>query len=198
MKTITLLTGILIFGFQSLYAQVLQGTSNVNSGGGDLRFGAKAGFNFSTFTGNALLDASPTVGFYAGGLAEIPAFMDDFYLQPEILLSYQGADIGIGKLNQFYLQLPIMAKYHITEAIAVEAGPQLGFRLADNASDYTDSTTRGPLETNFFQLAFNVGCGYRLNDAIYFQLRFSPALTKNISTLGTSNLVVQVGASYFF
>lgn len=198
MKKIVLLFAITFIGLQYSNAQVVQGTSNITTGSGDLRFGAKAGLNFSTFTGGAYPDVTPQVGAFVGGLAEIPAFMDNFYLQPEIMFSYQGADIGIGKLNLLYIHLPIMAKYHITDEIAVEAGPQIGFGISDNGSDYIDSTTLNPLETNTVHIGFNVGGGYRLNDNFYFQLRFSPGLSKIIDNTKTRNMVVQLGASYFF
>ncbi len=80
----------------------------------------------------------------------------------------------------------------------METGTQIGWVVSDNGSDYIDSDTLSPLQTNVFHVGFNFGGGYRLNDAIYFQLRFSPGLTKLVDNNSTRNRVVQVGGSYFF
>ena len=184
-----------IFLLTSMGAQVIQGTSNVGNGGGigDLSFGVKAGFGLSTLTSRNFVDISPKPGFYVGGIAEIPAFFDGFYLQPEALIQFQGADIGPSNLNLLYLHVPIMGKYHITDEIAVEVGPQIGVLLADNWDEDV-----ALIDTKKLNLGLNIGGGYRLDDNFYFQLRFSPSLTKVIENTNTRNMAVQVGACYFF
>lgn len=173
---------------------VIQDTSSANSGmSGDIGFGVKAGLNASTFIGNGYTNITPAIGAYVGGLAEIPAFMDDFYLQPEIMVSFQGADLGPRNLNLIYLHLPLMAKYHITDEIAAEFGPQLSFLLADNWDDNISE-----LDTTKFNIGLNFGGGYRLNENLYFQLRFNLGFTKIIEQTSIKNGVIQIGASYFF
>ncbi len=171
-----------------------QGTQGAGSSGGlgEIRFGAKVGLNLSTFLGNDFVDISPKAGAYVGGLAEIPAFFDKFYLQPELLLSFQGADVGPKNLNLTYIHLPVIAKYHLTNEIAVELGPQIGFLLADNADDL------GSLDTNTVHLGLNVGAGYQLHDNFYFQLRFGQGLSRVIDDFDLRNGVWSLGASYFF
>ncbi len=173
---------------------VLQGTSSTNSGiGGDIGFGVKAGLNASTFIGNGYTNITPTIGVYVGALAEIPAFMDDFYLQPEIMVSFQGADLGPRNLNLTYLHLPLMGKYHITDEIAVEFGPQISFLIADNWDDNISA-----LDTNKFNIGLNFGGGYRLNENLYFQLRFNMGFTRVVENTSIKNGLLQIGGSYFF
>ena len=86
-----------------------------------------------------------------------------------------------------------MGKYHITDAIAVEFGPQLGFLIADNWDE-----DLAIIDTNVLHLALNFGAGYRLDENFYFQLRFSPGLTNVIEETSTKNFAFQIGANYFF
>lgn len=195
MRRTVLLITIVFFSFQSINAQVIQGTSNVGGGGGsgDMMFGVKAGLSGSTFLGSGFANISPKIGFFAGGIAEIPVFFENFYLQPELLFALQGADIGVSNLNLFYVHLPLMAKYHIMDEVAVEFGPQIGFLLSDN---WDDPVTQ--LETNTINFGINIGAGYRMDENFYFQLRFTPGFTKIIDNTNLKNGVIQIGAAYFF
>lgn len=186
-----------VFLLTNLNAQVVQGTSNVgNVGGssGDIMFGAKAGFSLSTFTGGDFINVSPKPGFYVGGVAEIPAFLENFYLQPEIILQLQGGgSIAGDALNLLYVHIPIMGKYHITDQIAAEIGPQIGFLLSDNWDE-----DLSVIDTKKIHIGLNIGGGYRMDENFYFQLRVTPGLTKVIESTQTRNLAFQLGASYFF
>lgn len=179
---------------QQMNAQtVIQGTGPSGGGaGGDLMIGGKAGLNVSTWLGDGFTGISPRPGVYFGGIAEIPVFLDNFYLQPELLFSFQGADIGVSNINLFYVHLPVMAKYHITEAIAVEFGPQPGFLIGDNWEEEFQGQ-----DTKKFHLGLNLGGGYRLNENLYFQLRFGLGLSKIFDVTKSRNGVLSVGACYF-
>ncbi|MGB7393097.1 MAG: porin family protein [Pricia sp.] len=182
---------ICCLGMTGSNAQVFQG-NGPSGGSAEINFGAKAGLNISTFVGDEVNDISSNLGAYVGGMAEIPMFFDDFYLQPELLLSFQGPDIGPEDLNLTYIHLPIMAKYHIIDKIAVELGPQIGYKIADNTDDIPG------LETNSFQFALNAGGGYRLNDNFYFQLRYGLGFSNVLESPDLRNAVFSVGACYFF
>lgn len=186
-----------VFLLTNLNAQVIQGTSNVGedeSTVGDMSFGVKAGFGVSTFTGGDFINVNPKPGFYVGGLVEIPAFMENFYLQPELIVQLQGGgNIAGDALNLLYVHIPIMGKYHITDQIAAEIGPQIGFLLTDNWDE-----DLSVIDTNKIHIALNIGGGYRMDENFYFQLRVTPGLTKVIEETNTRNIAFQVGASYFF
>ncbi|WP_400073886.1 porin family protein [Zobellia russellii] len=181
------------FGIQSSIAQtVIQGTGP--SGGfnmGDIKFGGKAGINFTTWLGNDFDGVSAKVGTYFGGIAEIPV-MDDFYVQPELLFALQGADLGPSNVNLAYLQIPVMGKYHITEEVAVELGPQVGFLLADNWEEDLQFQ-----DTKTIELGVNIGAGYRMDENFYFQFRIGVGLSEVLSVTKAHNGAVSVGAVYF-
>ncbi len=196
MKKIIFTLAITLLAIQQHQAQTtVQGTASQAKG--DMMFGVKAGLNISTFLGRDYVDITPRVGAYLGGLVEIP-ITDKIYFQPEAILSFQGADLGAGNLNLTYLHLPIMGKYHITEAIAVELGPQIGVLIGDNGNDYVIIGGDPDVRTKSLHLGFNVGGGYRLDENIYFQARFSVGLSKVIEDTKTRNGVLQIGACYFF
>ena len=181
------------FGIQSSIAQtVIQGTGP--SGGfnmGDIKFGGKAGINFTTWLGNDFDGVSAKVGTYFGGIVEIPV-MDDFYVQPELLFALQGADLGPSNVNLAYLQIPVMGKYHITEEVAVELGPQVGFLLADNWEEDLQFQ-----DTKTIELGVNIGAGYRMDENFYFQFRIGVGLSEVLSVTKAHNGAVSVGAVYF-
>ena len=195
-----ILTFLLCVIFATVNAQVIvqdKTTSGGDGPGGDIRFGSKAGLNVSSFLNRDYFDVTPKIGAHFGGLAEIP-ITDEIYAQPEAIVSFQGADIGPGNLNLVYLHLPLMGKYHITDEIAAEFGPQIGFVLGSNADDYLSDVTLTELETKTVQIALNFGGGYRLDENLYFQARFSLGLTKTVEESSIKNGVFQVGACYFF
>tara|TARA_R110002167_G_scaffold27871_19_gene94603 strand:+ start:1697 stop:2287 length:591 start_codon:yes stop_codon:yes gene_type:complete len=195
MKTLFLTAALALFSIQQHCAQ--DGTNSASFGNGQLQFGVKAGLNISTFLGRDYLDVTPRVGAYMGGLAEM-GITENIFFQPEVLLSFQGADLGVGNLNLTYLHFPLMGKYLITDEIAVELGPQIGFLFGDNGSDYNIVNGNPELNTRSVQLAVNLGGGYRLDEHLYFQVRFSAGLSKVIEDTKTRNGVLQLGACYFF
>lgn len=140
------------------------------------RFGVKGGLNVSNFTGYEE-DVKSLIGFHVGGFAEIKV-AKKIAIQPEFLFSTQGTIIeGFDgdsnttvKVN--YLNIPVLAKYYITDAFSVEAGPQIGFLLSakargEDVSDLYKSTDFG----------FNLGCGYNFTEDISVGIRYTIGLT---------------------
>ncbi|MFH6958653.1 porin family protein [Flavobacterium aquidurense] len=140
------------------------------------RFGVKGGLNISNFTGYQE-DVKSLVGFHIGGFAEIKV-AKKFAIQPEFLFSTQGTTIeGYNgdsnttvKVN--YLNIPILAKYYITDAFSVEAGPQIGFLLSaksrsEDINDLFKSTDYG----------LNLGIGYDFTENFALGLRYTIGLS---------------------
>lgn len=199
MKKTLFFAGLLCLSFTAASGQIIvqdKTTSGGDGPSGDIRFGAKAGLNISTFLNRGFFDVTPKLGAFAGGLVEIP-ITDEIYAQPELIVSFQGADIGNGNLNLVYVHIPLMGKYHITEQIAAEFGPQVGVVLSDNADDF-QNINLATLKTNALQVALNFGGGYRLDENLYFQARFSLGLTKTVEDSNFRNGVFQIGAAYIF
>ena len=185
MKKITLsIVAVLAFGFAN--AQ-------------EVKFGAKAGLNVSTLTGD-VNDASSRVGFHVGGFAEIK-LSDKFSVQPELLYSAQGAKFetsGAGfseedKFNLAYLNVPVMAKYYVAEKFSLEAGPQIGFLLsAKNDFSYSDSgeseSGKVDIKDGFKSIDFgvNFGAGYDFTENLSVGVRYN---------LGLSNIAEKVEGS---
>lgn len=110
-------------------------------------FGAKAGLNVSTLSGQG--DTKSKVGFLAGGLAEIK-FNGKMAFQPELLLATGGGEMNESRTTTFAgisftqnykqsydlmnIHVPLMFKYFVTDAFSLEAGPQVGFMVSDKSS----------------------------------------------------------------
>lgn len=139
-------------------------------------FGVKAGMNVSNFTGYQE-DVKSLTGFHLGGFAEIK-IAKKIAFQPEFLFSTQGTTIegyngdsnAAVKLN--YLNIPVLAKYYITDAFALEAGPQIGFLLT--------AKSRGEDITDLFKstdYGLNLGCGYDFTEDFSIGVRYTIGLT---------------------
>lgn len=165
----------------------------------DIKFGAKAGLNLSTFMGDDADEAEALAGFHVGGLVEIK-LNDKFSVQPELLFSRIGAQATVSeveggvlyrgdlKARLGYLTVPVMAKYYVIPGLSVEAGPQVGFLVS--AKHEVDATADFGVGTVSFgdtddakdqykkvDFAFNLGAGYELPMGLFFQARYNIGLT---------------------
>ncbi len=161
----------------------------------DITFGAKVGVNLANADAGDF-DTDAVTSFHIGVTAELP-ISDKFSVQPELLYSIQGASLTetitedkyeyLYKLN--FINLPIMAKYYVTQGLSLEAGPQIGFLVkAEVETDFTDSddssnnvsiTTDSKDYYKSIDFGFNIGAGYKLESGLNFTLRYN---------LGLSNL----------
>jgi len=189
----------------------------------DIKFGAKAGLNISTITGD-LEDAKSLVGAHFGGFAEIK-ISDKFAFQPELLYSMQGAkseysesdtDYSYSEESKYklgYLNIPLMVKYFATDKLFIEAGPQVGFLLSAK-QDYsysetymgiTDSASIDGIDVkdNFETIDFglNFGFGYEFTENIFAGARYNVGLSNIAKDSGDSkvhNGVFQISVGYKF
>jgi opacity protein-like surface antigen len=134
------------------------------SGGNEgMKFGVKAGYTSSNFTGD--FDSDAASNFYIGGLVDF-AVSEKFHVQPELLYSMEGSDGDEENLD--FIRIPIMAKYYVTEAFNIQAGPEVAFVAGGgDLKDYTKSTD--------FGLGF--GAGYELPSGLFFDARYNLGLT---------------------
>ena len=178
MKKIILLFALALFTF----------TANAQ-----VNFGAKAGLNFASMTGDGANGLDGRTSLHFGVTAEIE-ISDSFSLQPELTYSGQGYstdyesldDDGdpytgevVGKVN--YLNLPVMAKFYVAESFSLEFGPQIGFLMSAEAKDtdpvYGTETMdiKDALKSTDFSL--NFGAGYKLESGLNFGLRYNLGIT---------------------
>ncbi len=194
MKKLLIITAIALFGFVPVKAQ-------------DINFGAKAGVNFATITGDDVDSFDSRTAFHVGFVAEI-VISDTFSFQPELLYSAQGSDysddeFGEGTVKVDYLNVPLMAKFYVGEGFSLEAGPQVGLLLSakdvyDDEEDDWKDITKG------IDFGVNVGVGYKLEGGLNFGARYNLGLSDvndDPDSLGDSsykNSVIQAYVGFFF
>jgi len=139
LKGITLIPVILLtlFVSQAVYGQSFQDSP--------LNWGIKGGVNIATMYGDQVDNADVRAGF-TGGLFLNYHFTRNWSIQPEVLFSMKGADLGEGLTGETggadyelgYLEIPILAKYTFTTSSMVKPylnlGPQVGFTLYGNSN----------------------------------------------------------------
>ncbi|MDO6516292.1 Outer membrane protein beta-barrel domain-containing protein [Zobellia uliginosa] len=165
----------------------------------DFGIGVKGGINVASIGGSAysgLGSLGTKVSFHLGGVAEV-AISDKMAVQPELLYSSQGTKWSYGTgdndLKLDYLNLPILGKYYFLEGLSAEAGPVVGFLISTNQDD----------DDRFKKLdvAFAIGASYKLNENIFFSLRYNKGIA-NINgdsyTGNSQNNVLQISAGYAF
>ncbi|WP_343587301.1 porin family protein [Flavobacterium sp.] len=183
MKKILLLAVFTVLAFVNVNAQKIQ-------------FGAKAGLNFSTVSGDDTNGIDYVTSFNFGVLSEIP-ISEKFSFQPEIMYSGQGYSFGDDTVALNYLNIPLMGKYYITKGLSIEAGPQVGFLLSakNESTNVKDSF-------NTVDFGVNFGVGYKLDNGLNFGVRYNLGLTDINNVEGSSsknkNAAFQVSVGYFF
>ena len=165
----------------------------------NVTFGAKAGLNFASMTGDDADGLDGRTSIHLGVTAEIE-MSDSFSIQPELLYSGQGytADGDVtGKVD--YINLPVMAKFYVADGFSVEAGPQIGFLASAKADVDGESTDIKDLlkSTDF---ALNLGAGYKLDSGLNFGLRYSMGLTDvpDGDSNGFNHSVLQLSVGFNF
>jgi hypothetical protein len=177
-----LLSALAVFAFTFANAQ-----EDSKGSSSDIKFGVKAGFSSTNFTGDAD-GGDARGGFYIGGLADI-AISEKFHFQPELMYSTEGAD----QAGVDYLRLPLMAKYYVVEGLSLQAGPQIAFKIgAEN--DFVDEAVKS------IDFGVGFGAGYELSNGLMFDVRYNLGLS-NISEIPGAdfgNVGLQIGLGYRF
>ena len=105
------------------------------------QFGAKAGVNISNFTGGDFeaVKKKALVGFHGGIYLRFS--IANFSIQPEAMISTQGAKIdsvsGSYDWRLTYINVPVMAQYRFASGFYIEAGPQVGFMIDEEIENET-------------------------------------------------------------
>ncbi len=206
----TLFFAVLFLGMISLKAQEIHFGARVAGSLTNLKIVAVD----SDAISDAAEDNSKTtskVGFELGGIAEI-MLNDQIAVAPEFNIATAGG-IMKGKdmdgywtdtISLTYIQVPFMLKYYLNENINVNAGPQVGLLMT--ATDffqqegYTDLDNLKPkLKTTDFGI--NLGAGYKMENGLFFDLRYYMGLTGLLANTHWENLKnrgLKFGVGYFF
>ncbi|WP_010251035.1 porin family protein [Myroides injenensis] len=168
-------------------------------------FGAKAGYNLSSIT--SYEDFNVKSGFHIGAVSE--TFMSSkLALQIELLFSTLGAELETvdylpnnytGKFTLNYINIPVMAKYYLTNKFTIHFGPQVGFLVYKK---YELDGTKKDINRiiNNADFGLNAGLGYEFNNNIFIETRGSFGVTKVLSQdYGNNrNIAFQVSLGYKF
>lgn len=160
-------------------------------------FGLKGGVNFANFKVEDNDNTDSRTGFHAGGLAHIH-LNKSWALQPELVYSSQGAEIGDAKWKANYVNIPVLAQYMFGNGFRLQTGPQLGIlassevKVGDTETDLDDS-----YKTTDFSWAF--GASYITPTGLGVDARYNLGIS-DISETSTSvkNRVWQLGLFYQF
>lgn len=170
-------------------------------------FGIKGGVNFSTFSGNGFSDfndENARTAYHLGLLAEIPV-SDRFSIQPEVLYSAQGFDIVRREDSRDiehqldYINVPVLAKFYLTDGFSLEAGPQVGFVVNEKISDGKNDIDFFDEDRTDIDLSLGMGAAYKFNN-VFIYGRYNAGLSDIYDREGADakNSVIQAGIGLLF
>lgn len=192
-----------------------------------IRFGVKAGANYSNLAGDLTNQDQyqSKFGPHAGFMVNIGLLDDGFLaLQPEVLYSQKGFkydDIEIsgplgsykrtGKINYHYIDVPILLRIY-ADGPFFEAGPQVGYlasvsnnvKTVINGNTTTNTTNYDNLDNvNRTELGYVAGVGYQAESGPMIGLRYNGSFTKygkddNADFKNARNSAFQLYLGYMF
>lgn len=135
-----------------------------------ISLGIKAGFNVAQIT--HVENSRPLVGYHAGLFGEWK-LTNHFAVQPELAYASQGVMDNHGAYVLTYVQLPILAKYWVSNCLTIEAGPQVGF-LTEATFKQTGGGSAGIKESfNTVDWSVNLGGQYYADAHLFVGLRYN-------------------------
>ena len=175
-----------------------------------IQFGVKAGVNLASLSlsnDNSGASLSNKTDFNAGALLSIP-LVSSFHLQPEAMYSSQGASATQSgttvKLNNAYLNVPVLLKYQHVTGLFAETGPQVGFLLSAKATMSGQPTTDTKSNTQSTDFSWAFGVGYKIPIInLGIDARYNLGLTNvnkssSNSNATAKNAVFQIDLFYMF
>jgi len=168
-------------------------------------------------------DYKGKMGFEVGVISEFK-LSDKFAVAPELLYASIGDHYEVSKEtsgvkveasgNTFlnYIQIPVMGRYYINDAFSLEFGPQIGILLSAESEYETKITYGGNTNTDSGNVkdykkeiestdfGFNLGTGYKLENGMFFNLRYTIGLSDiaKDKDLIIKNNTFRLGIGYFF
>ncbi len=135
-------------------------------------------------------------GFNIGAFVDL-SVSDSFSIQPELVYSASSYKEQGFKFEYNLISVNAMAKYHVSEAFSLMAGPQIGFASGNLADDLDDLLGDDFTKMNL-QLA--IGAAFNVTDNIFIQARYGIQLNDHIkaSEVDSSVNTLSIGAGYRF
>lgn len=130
---------------------------------GQLSWGAKAGVNFNKIVyadlpENFEDESSVSVGYHFGVWGDV-TISNKFSLIFELLFSQRGEKMPDYRINLNYLEVPIIVSYSPVKKLAIEAGPDVAFKLSAMAKG---DDTKNKLDL-YNAVDFGLTAGARFN-----------------------------------
>lgn len=157
-----------------------------------LKFGLKAGANFSNLEGDNI-DGSTYNSFHFGAIVEFKV-LGILAIQPEVLYSSQGTKINsdaFEDINYNYITVPVLAKFYlIPNKLSLDVGPQFSFLVNEDVAEQFEGET--------FDFGVAGGLGVNVTNSIFLQARYVAGLTEASRNADVTNRVVQLSVGYKF
>jgi len=165
----------------------------------DISFGAKAGANFASISGDLTDNIDGRTSFNVGAVASI-GVSEKFSIQPELVYSAQGGTANIEgqdfTIKLDYINVPVLADFNIVKGLSIQAGPQIGFNITSEVD--TDGEGSSEIETESIEFSLAAGAQYRLDQGLFFQARYGLGITDTSDILSRKNNVFSLSIGYFF
>lgn len=171
-------------------------------------YGVKAGLNMTSFVGKDADEANMKAGFHAGIVTEF-RLGNVVAISPELLYSSQGAKMKPdsesgdkdGKLKYGYLNLPLIAKFYVTDNLSIDLGPQFGYRLSTKMTvggvTIEDDMLDDFIKHKDIDISAVLGVTYNFGK-VFAQARYNYGLTNVASEVKVRNSVLQLSVGYKF
>lgn len=164
-----------------------------------ISFGAKAGVNFASVTGDDVDSAESRTSFQAGAVVNI-GVTELFSVQPEVVFSAQGfkeTDGGVESVLMLnYINIPVLADFEVAPGLSLQGGPQVGINIGDDVE--VDGTNVGSLDAESVEVGAAIGAQYKLPVGVFFQARYTIGLTDIVKDISAKNSVLGVAVGWFF
>lgn len=179
-KFYTLLVALVLVGGMSAQAQ--------------LKFGIKAGANFSKLTSTDPADQFENLTAWHGGLmAEIK--MPIIGIEVDALYTQNGTKFDTGgaieDLKNTYIAIPVVAKFYILKVLNIHAGPQFSFLTSSKLGDLD---FKDQLESSDLHIVFGAGVEVGpLHGSLRYNLGVKDISLDSVSDIKNNTVMISVG-----
>jgi len=198
--------------FIALAALLFSISVNAQKAVGSWSFQPKAGINIATMTNDD--EAKTRIGLVAGAELDYQA-TPQFSISAGALYSQQGCDAkeqGVsGTLKMDYVNVPILANFHVANGLALKAGIQPGFLINDKVEVSANGVSAEvglkesyraagvDADVPSVDFAIPLGISYEFSHVV-LEARYNLSLTNAISASGesTKHSVFQLTLGYKF
>lgn len=164
-----------------------------------VRFGAKAGANFSNASGDDTDGFDGRTGLNLGAVVNIEV-SELFAVQPEVTYSMRGFKDGEFTIKVDYVDVPIMADIEIIDGLSLQGGPVFGINVSGKVED-GDGNEADIDDVSTLNVGAGIGAQYELPFGLFLQVRFDTSFNDIIDVepaFDAKNSNLSASAGFFF